>query len=99
MWSGKGCVETQACKIPKVLILTTRAECKEPALYFWCLTMNGYPMFFVGPGEPTESEQRKKGGAEVQKAGERESVPLTLKEQHANYIQSNMQIICKLLFE
>lgn len=54
--------------------------------------------FFVGPGEPTESEQRKKGGAEVQKAGG-ESLPLTLKEQHANYIQSNMQIICKLLFE
>lgn len=48
---------------------------------------------------PPKSEQRKRKGAEVEKAGERESVPLTLKEHHANYIQSSMQMICKSLCE
>lgn len=73
--------------------------------------MNRFPKCFVGPEEPKQmwaqqvgvppkSEKRKRKGTEVEKgggAGGRESVPLTLKEQHANYIQRVMQMICKWL--
>lgn len=83
----------------------------EECLPSFCISSwIGFLKFFVGPGEPKwlrtqqvdappKSEQRKRKGAEVEKAGEGESVPLTLKEQHVNYIQSSMQMICKSLCE